>query len=318
MSEVSYKYIFGPVPSRRLGRSLGISPIPSKICNYTCIYCQLGRTTHFTNKREMFFPPEAIIAEVRNALKQDFNIDYITIVGDGEPTLYEGLGLLIKGIKKFTEIPVAVITNGALLYDREVREDLKEADVVLPTLDAANQELFKKINRPRRELEFGKIIEGMKEFRKIYPKQIWMEVMLIKDLNDSPEILTDIKKLLDEIKPDRVYINVPIRPPAEGWVEIPPTDRLQTAIQILNAENIAHYEELLVETVNKEASSEQIILEITQRHPLRDDQIFSLFPELKEEEVQTLLEDLEEKKLIKPVFYNKKKFWQIVKEKKRD
>ena len=139
------KYVFGPVPSRRLGRSLGISPIPEKTCNYTCIYCQLGRTTHFTNTRKKFFPVEDILVELEKALEQEREIDFITIVGEGEPTLYEDLGLLISKTKNLTSKPIAVITNGALLYKEDVRKNLLEADVIMPTLDAYSEKMFRKI-----------------------------------------------------------------------------------------------------------------------------------------------------------------------------
>ncbi len=307
------KYIFGPVPSRRLGRSLGISPIPPKTCNFSCVYCQLGRTSNFTNTREMFYPPEELLEEAKEALKQDKEIDFITIVGDGEPTLYAGLGELIIGIKKITSIPIAVITNGALLYRKDVRTDLLKADVVLPTLDAPNQQLFKIINRPRKELDLNKIIEGMRSFKEEYTNQLWLEVMIVKDKNDNPEILTQIKKIIDKIGFDKVFINAPIRPPAEKWVEIPSLENLQNAKEILEAEDISHYEEVLIENVDKKSDSEQRIIEITQRHPLREEQVYSLFPELNKKEIDRILNKMEEKGIIYSVVYNEKIFWKISK-----
>lgn len=307
------KYIFGPVPSRRLGRSLGISPIPPKTCNFSCVYCQLGRTTNFTNTREMFYPPEEIVQEVKEALKQNKEIDFITIVGDGEPTLYAGLGELIRGIKQITDIQVAVITNGALLHRKDVRNDLLKADVILPTLDAPNSQLFKIINRPRKEVVFNQIIEGMRMFKEEYTNQLWLEVMIVKDKNDSPEILKQIKELIDHIGFNKVFINVPIRPPAEDWVEIPSFERLQIAKNILEAEDISFYEEVLIENLDEKLDPEQRIIEITQRHPLRDNQVYSLFPELEKEETRKILKKMEKKGILKPVIYNKIKFWQISK-----
>lgn len=307
------KYIFGPVPSRRLGRSLGISPIPPKTCNFSCVYCQLGRTTNFTNTREMFYPPEEIVQEVKEALKQNKEIDFITIVGDGEPTLYAGLGELIRGIKQITDIKVAVITNGALLCRNDVRNDLLKADVILPTLDAPNSQLFKIINRPRKEVVFNQIIEGMRMFREEYTNQLWLEVMIVKDKNDSPEILKQIKEIIDYIGFNKVFINVPIRPPAEDWVEIPSLERLQIAKKILEAEDISYYEEVLIENLDEKLDPEQRIIEITQRHPLRDNQVYSLFPELEKKETRKILKKMEKKGILKPVIYNKIKFWQISK-----
>ena len=309
------KYVFGPVPSRRLGRSLGISPIPPKTCNFSCVYCQLGRTAVLTNDRKMFFPVQDIIQEVKVALEKDHVIDYITIVGDGEPALYLGLGELIKEIKKITKIPIAVITNGALLYKQDVRKELILSDVVLPTLDAVEEKMFRIINRPHRDLKLKFIIEGMKKFRKEFSNQIWIEVMLVKDKNDSKEIAEAIKKILDEIKVDKTFINVPIRPPAESWVKIPSNERLAEAQRILNAESITHFDSLLIESVDREASPEDQILGITKRHPLREDQIMTLFPDLNEEEIKKMLNQMCEKGLLDIESYMNHRFW-TAKEKK--
>ena len=311
------KYVFGPVPSRRLGRSLGISPIPPKTCNYSCIYCQLGKTSVLTNDRKMFFPVQNIVQEVKKALEKEHVIDYITIVGDGEPTLYLGLGELIEEIKKITNIPVAVITNGALLYNQEVRKELLLSDVVLPTLDAVEERMFRIINRPHKDLKLELIIEGMRKFREEFSNQIWMEVMLVKDKNDSKETILAIKEILDELKVDKTFINVPIRPPAESWVEIPSNEVLAEAQKILNAESIAHFENLLIESVDRDASPEDQILSITKRHPLREDQIMTLFPNLNEEEIKKMLDGMSKKGLIKIEKYMNHRFWTAKEEKKK-
>ena len=304
------KFVYGPVPSRRLGRSLGISPIPDKTCNYTCVYCQLGRTTHFTNTRQMFFPIEDILAEVRTAIKEEKDIDFITIVGEGEPLLYAGIGELIIGIKKLTSTPVAIITNGALLSKEETRKEILEADVVLPTLDAYSEKQFRKINRPHKEIKLDDLLEGLKEFRTIFKNQIWIEVMLVKDVNDDIISLKEIKKLIDQINADRVYINVPIRPPAEPWVEIPPVNRLTIAQEILEAYSIAHFEDLIVESIDKESPPFEQILNIIIRHPLRTDQIYTLFPSIDKQEIDSILEKMENKDLIYPIEYYHNIFWE--------
>lgn len=311
------KYVFGPVPSRRLGRSLGISPIPPKTCNYSCIYCQLGKTSVLTNDRKMYFPVKNIVQEVKKALEKEHVIDYITIVGDGEPTLYLGLGELIEEIKTFTNIPVAVITNGALLYDQEVRKELLLSDVVLPTLDAVEERMFRIINRPHKDLKLELIIEGMRKFREEFSNQIWMEVMLVKDKNDSKETTLAIKDILDELKVDKTFINVPIRPPAESWVEIPSNEVLAEAQKILNAESIAHFENLLIESVDRDASPEDQILSITKRHPLREDQIMTLFPNLNEEKIKKMLDGMSKKGLVKIEKYMNHRFWTAKEEKKK-
>ncbi|MFW9781271.1 MAG: radical SAM protein, partial [Candidatus Heimdallarchaeota archaeon] len=168
------KYVYGPVPSRRLGRSLGIDPIPLKTCNYQCIYCQLGKTTYFTNERKNFFPVKAIICELKKAIKEnEGNFDYITFVGSGEPTLYKDLKKLILMAKELSEIPICVITNGSLLYDKEIRDILISADVILPSLDAGDEKSFIKINRPHPSINFEKLIQGFIDFREIYKGKFW-------------------------------------------------------------------------------------------------------------------------------------------------
>lgn len=232
------KYIFGPVPSRRLGRSLGIDPTPAlrlaerekvgpyakpapqKTCNWNCIYCQLGRTRPFTRKRSSLFPPEELLAELRTALDASppGAIDWITFVGAGEPTLNSDLGSLIRGAKGMTSLPVAVITNGSLLGEADVSDALCAADAVLPTLDAGSPGLFRRINRPPAEMSFGQHVHGLASFRHIYTGQLWVEVMLLEGFNDSEEALGDIASALKEIHPDAVHLLLPTRPPAESYI----------------------------------------------------------------------------------------------------
>ena len=163
-----FRYIFGPIPSRRLGRSLGISPLPKKTCNYSCIYCQLGRTDRMTNKRQEFYKTEDILKEFKEYLKDSDKFDIVTVVGEGEPTLCSNLGELICGLKEMTDKPVAVITNGALLSDPQVREELCHADMVLPSLDAYNQDIAKKIDRPYGTIRFEEEFLGLKKFCSMY------------------------------------------------------------------------------------------------------------------------------------------------------
>lgn len=215
-------HVFGPVPSRRLGLSLGVSPIPEKTCNYTCTYCQLGRTTHMSNTRELFYPVDEIANEVKDALTKNKDIDVVSIVGEGEPTLYLGLGELIDTIKSFTTKPIALITNGALFYDKRVREECSKADIVLPSLDGYDESSWSLIDRPFGRLDYKKVIDGLIKFGREYKGQHWIEIMLVKGVNDSDESLEAFSLLLSKIKYDRLYINTPVRPPAESFVE--PTD----------------------------------------------------------------------------------------------
>jgi len=198
----NYKYIFGPVPSRRLGISLGISPIPKKYCNYSCIYCQLGRTGKLTNKREEFYGVSEIIDELKSYLQNNIQFDVISIVGEGEPTLYLNIGELIHEIRNLTDKPIAVITNGALLIDSEVRGELANADIVLPSLDAYDEKSFKLINRPHGTISFSKTIEGLQIFSEEFKGQMWIEVMLIKGINDSEKNLSSIRDILTTIAYD--------------------------------------------------------------------------------------------------------------------
>lgn len=285
-------YAYGPVPSRRLGSSLGVSPIPPKTCSYSCVYCQLGRTTRMQIKRESFYPKERIFKDITKIVDES-NPDYITFVGDGEPTLCKDLGWLIHKCKKSWDIPVAVITNGSLFFMEDVRQDLMEADVVLPTLDAGCEELFRRINRPHPEISFERMLQGQLDFRHEYSGEIWMEVMLVSGLNDTTEALDDIKKTLNDIKPDRIYINVPIRPPAESWVKIPKPDRILAAQHILGETvSITGYESGSF-NVEEFKDARSAILEITSRHPLRESQAREIEKKFGEEVVDSMIENSE-------------------------
>jgi wyosine [tRNA(Phe)-imidazoG37] synthetase (radical SAM superfamily) len=213
-----YRYLYGPVPSRRLGRSLGIDLVPHKICTYDCIYCQIGKTTEKTLVRKEYVPVKEIVEEVKGFLKEERSpIDHLSLSGSGEPTLHSQIRSVIQGIKAITSIPVAVITNGSLFYEEEVRQDLLRADLVLPSLDAVSSEVFTKINRPREGFSVGKVIEGLVEFRRVYKGQIWLEILFCKGVNDGKEELLRMKKVVDRIRPDRIHLNTVVRPPFEKW-----------------------------------------------------------------------------------------------------
>lgn len=231
------QYIFGPLPSRRLGLSLGISPVPRKTCNYSCIYCQLGRTDHLSNKRELFFPVSAIIAELETTLAAKPAFDVATIVGEGEPTLYLGLGDLITAVKERVDKPVAVITNGALVYLPEVRADLSKADIVLLSMDAYDQESFQKLNRPHGKIKFSDVFAGLMTFSQSYQGQLWLEIMLMKD-NVDPESLHKYSQLLKDLKYQRLYLNTPVRPPAEPDVSPLGHDEMERAVSVLGGISI--------------------------------------------------------------------------------
>lgn len=226
-------YIYGPVPSRRLGFSLGVDLVPPKTCNLDCVYCQLGRTTNKVVERREYVAVERILKEVEEVLASHPSIDYITLSGSGEPTLNLGIGELIKGIKGIASIPVAVLTNGVLLFEGEVREALSKADLVIPSLDAATQSGFRRINRPHPSLKLDEIVEGLINFRRVFTGQIWLEVMLLKGLNDGDSDLFELGRIIERIEPDRVQLNTAIRPPAEPYVEPLTLDELKRAQAIL-------------------------------------------------------------------------------------
>jgi len=273
----NYKYIYGPVPSRRLGLSLGVSPIPSRTCNYSCIYCQLGRTKNLTNDRKAFFPVDDIIAELKDYIDSKPLYDIITIVGEGEPTLYSDLGQLIKKIKEITDAPVAVITNGALLSETMVQKELMSADFVLPSVDASSEEMFKKINRPHGKIDYNAVINGLINFSKKYKGKIFIETMVIKDLNDQVDQLKALNNILKTIDYDRLYINTPVRPPAESHVEEPSLETLNVAVDILKGISI----EQLISTgfFSKEKDDYRAIKSIIQRHPMNQFEIKSFLEE---------------------------------------
>ena len=212
----SFRYLYGPVPSRRLGRSLGIDLVPHKICTYDCIYCQIGDTTEKTLARKEYVPVREIIEEVERFLKEGApSVDHLSLSGSGEPTLHSQIRSVIEGIKAITSIPVAVITNGSLLSEEEVRQDLLRADIVLPSLDAVSSDVFMRINRPRPGFSVEKVIEGLVEFRKVYKGQIWLEILFCKGINDGKEELMRMKKVVDRIQPDLIHLNTVVRPPSE-------------------------------------------------------------------------------------------------------
>jgi wyosine [tRNA(Phe)-imidazoG37] synthetase (radical SAM superfamily) len=319
------RIVYGPVPSRRLGRSLGVSTIPFKTCDYSCVYCQLGRTTHMTIRRKDFFPPEEILNEIKRAVEPEVKsnhseIDFVTFVGEGEPTLCKSLGWLIRKTKEIADIPTAVDTNGSFLYREDVRTDLSEADVVMPSLDAGTAETFRRINRPHRGIVFESVVEGMEKFRREYDGEIWVEVMLVKGLNDSAEELEAIKSRLNSIKPDRTYINAPIRPPAEPWAVPPDKESIALAHAILSDVNVVDItaEETGEFSTDGFTNPEDAILAIIKRHPMREEQVIETLREYKTEEgnIHDSLTRLEEGGKIKRVKYRKKVFWLTTEEKR--
>jgi wyosine [tRNA(Phe)-imidazoG37] synthetase (radical SAM superfamily) len=217
MSAADFSYVYGPVASRRLGRSLGVDLVPFKTCSYDCIYCQLGRTTCKTIERREYFPIGPMLVELEKKLAAGPAPDYITLAGSGEPTLNARIGELITAIKKLTSINVAVLTNGSLLWMPDVRQELSRADLVVPSLDAGDSQLFNDVNRPHPAIDFDAMIEGLIQFTEKFSKPVWLEVLLLSGITGVSAEVEKIAGLTRRIRPQRVQLNTVSRPPCEQF-----------------------------------------------------------------------------------------------------
>jgi wyosine [tRNA(Phe)-imidazoG37] synthetase (radical SAM superfamily) len=237
------EFFYGPVPSRRLGRSFGVDIVPFKVCTLDCVYCQLGRTTEKSIERKAYVPVGPIIGELKDALGKGLETDYITIAGSGEPTLNSQLGDIVERIKDITDIPVAIVTNGTLLYRADVREDCAKADVVLPSLDAGDEQTFQRINRPHRDINIEMLISGLRAFRKEFTGQLWLEVFIVDAINTGTEQIAKIRAVIEQIEPDKVQLNTAVRPTAETNIKKINADKLRAVAEHLgpNCEIIADF-----------------------------------------------------------------------------
>jgi wyosine [tRNA(Phe)-imidazoG37] synthetase (radical SAM superfamily) len=264
------------------------------------VYCQLGRTTQLRAGRKSFFPKEDILAEIIESAPKD-GTDYVTFVGDGEPTLNKDLGWLIQRTKEELHLPVAVITNGSLLFKEDVREDLGKADVVIPTLDACCERVFRIINRPHRNVRFEQMLRGLIDFRCEYSGQIWVEIMLVRDLNDTTKQLRGIRRTVDMFNPDRVYVLTPIRPPAEPWVRPSDPETILKAQEIIGRAIPVTGLETGQFGLGEFSDARQAILEIGSRHPLRREQVAEIE---KEFSISGVVRQMVENKELVNVEYN--------------
>jgi len=267
--EHEMQYLFGPVMSRRLGRSLGVDVIPFKTCTYDCVYCQLGRTTEKTCARREYVPLAELVGELRRKVADGLQADYITIAGSGEPTLYSRLGELISAIKELTDIPVAVLTNGSLCWDPAVREALAKADLVVPSLDAADPDLFETVNRPAAGIGFEAMIEGLEAFRAGYRGQIWLEVFLLAGVSDAQ--VARLVAAARRIRPDRVQLNTVERPTPGFDVAPVPREQMEHFAAMFGglAEIVAHYAPVSTAPGQTPATAvtTQDVLALIRRHP---------------------------------------------------
>ncbi len=304
------KLSYGPVPSRRLGQSLGVNNIPPKICTYSCIYCQLGRTLDMQVEREEFYTVEevfeAVKEKVETAEENNEEIDHISFVPDGEPTLDRSLGEKIERVKDLGQ-EVAVISNASLIYDEEVREDLSKADWVSLKMDAISKEGWKKVNRPHKDLDLERIMDGIHKFSDMFKGSLNTETMLVEGVNDSTSELDKIADELVDIDADKSYIGIPTRPPAEDWVKPPDEKKITEAYRIfeeegLDVEYLIGYEG---DTFASSGDLKEDLLSITSVHPMRERQVEKLISKSKGDwsEVQELIE---EEKLIETEFKDEK------------
>ena len=234
-----YKYLFGPVPSRRLGMSLGVDLVPRKACSLNCVYCEVGKTTILTTERKEFYPQDAIIRELDHYFQNSPDPDYITFSGYGEPTLNTALGGIIHFIKsQKPHIPIAVLTNGTLFQDKKVRTELLEADLVMPSLDAATQEVFEKINRPEKSLHIEDYIQGLVDFRREFPGTINLEIFILPGYNDQESELIALQAAILKIKPDGVQLNTLDRPGTESGLQPATQEELMRIIDFWQLDNV--------------------------------------------------------------------------------
>ena len=298
---------FGPIPSRRLGRSLGINNIPPKVCSYSCVYCQVGATDCMSISRKEFFDTDKIFSAVAEKIQQlqkaGEKIDYLTFVPDGEPTLDINLGRTIERLKSFG-IKIAVITNSSLIWDKEVQNDLMKADWVSVKIDSADENIWRKINRPHGSLDLKKIVTGIKEFASAFKGMLVTETMLVKGLNDNIESLSKTAQIISEINLHKAYILAPTRPPAEVLVKKPSVESINTAYQIYSS--LIHNVELIAYNEGTDFSfssdAEKELLSILAVHPMRKDAVGNFLS--RSNSTWDLINNLIREKQLKEVTYS--------------
>ena len=239
---IKYRTLFGPVPARRLGISLGVDLVPHKTCSLDCVYCECGPTTHLTLKRSAYVPVDRVMAELKMYLAQNEKIDHITFSGSGEPTLNDGIGEIIHFLKTdFPRYKVALLTNSTLFDQADVRCQVRDADVVMASLDAPSHTLFTRINRPHPQLDLNAIVDGLAAFRKMYAGRLLVEYFAVKGVNDASQALRRMKALVERIDPDGVLLNTLDRPAAEAWVQPIGSNQLKAISDFFEDAEIVKY-----------------------------------------------------------------------------
>ena len=305
------KYTFGPVPSRRLGLSLGVDVIPKKLCSLDCVYCEVGMTDKRGLARKEYLPVNEILAEVKEVIAEYPDLDHITISGSGEPTLNSKIGDIIRGIKQITNVPVAVLTNGTLLNLPEVRQDLLDADIVSPSLDAVSADVFEKVDRPNPKLRIDTIIDGIKLFHQEYKGIMWIEILFVKGMNDHDEEVFRMKQVLDEIQPEKIHLNTVIRPPAYAIAQPVGEERLKEIQKILGerSEIVGVFKETH-KTLQHNADG-QAILALLKRRAMTVDQMTESLA-MRKENIIASLKQLDLGKFIKSYIFNGEEYYQAL------
>ncbi|MBE0431996.1 radical SAM protein [candidate division WOR-3 bacterium] len=284
--------------------------MPHKICSFDCIYCQLGRTTGKTVARKDYTPVHEILDDVRLALQSKEQINYLTFAGSGEPTLHKSVGHLIAEAKKMTDIPVAVLTNGSMLIFPDVRNDLVNADVVIPTLCTTDQSIFERIHRPHACIEIEEVIRGYIEFRRIFKGRIWLEVMLMKDVNDKPEQIKELRTVIEKIAPDKIHLNTVVRPPSEEYAKPVDVEMLRRISEMLGekAEVIADFSRQKTQPSQDEHAGS--ILSMIRRRPITINDLVSTLG-LHENEIIKIIEHLIAQKEIAVSRHDGKDYYEV-------
>ena len=317
------KYLFGPVFSRRLGHSLGIDLLPPKICSLNCVYCEVGPTTDLTCERKEYVPTAEILREIDQVLEQGAAgrpIDVFTLTAMGEPTLHSGIGKIIAHLKAKTDKPVAVLTNGTLFFDPKVREELSAADIIIPSLDAARQESFERVNQPASAVNLEQVIEGLALFRREFQGEVWLEILLVRDMNDSLEDLKALQQAVQKIHPARIQLNTVARPPMDGRARPVTRERMEQAAAML-AEGYDGRVEILVDfqAIEKkgkgkaEGLQETLVEEIAsllQRRPCPLEEIDRALHVQDLELVRECVQTLVSTGRIEKIVHNNKEFYQ--------
>ena len=265
--------VFGPVPSRRLGRSLGVDLVPFKTCSFDCVYCQLGPTTCKTIARQPYVPVEKVITELSDSLRPGLALDYVTLSGSGEPTLHSELGDIVEAIKERTPVPVAILTNGSLLWDEPVRQACARADLVLPTLAGHDSSSFATIHRPCSELTARRHIDGLVAFGEEYAGPVWLEVFVLEGINTTEADFEALSTLIKQIRPARIQLNTAVRPTSEGSAVAAPPARLKEWATRLGrrAEVIADYTRGTPQAT--EPARSDAVLALCRRRPCTSDDV---------------------------------------------